>query len=59
LAEYRPLVYAAALILIAVITPDTTLISTLLTFIPFAILFELGLIWSRRIVRKCPDVQRR
>jgi len=58
LAEYRPLVYAAALILIAVITPDTTLISTFLTFIPFAILFELGLIWSRRIVRKCPDIQR-
>jgi sec-independent protein translocase protein TatC len=58
LAEYRPLVYATALILIAVITPDTTLISTFLTFIPFAILFELGLIWSRRIVRKCPDIQR-
>lgn len=59
LAEYRPLVYAAALILIAVITPDTTLVSTLLTFIPFVILFELGLVWSRRIVRKCPDIQRR
>ncbi|ABL88770.1 Sec-independent protein translocase TatC [Pyrobaculum islandicum DSM 4184] len=59
LAEYRPLVYAAALILIAMVTPDTTLISTFLTFIPFAILFEIGLIWSRRIVRKCPDVQRR
>jgi sec-independent protein translocase protein TatC len=59
LAEYRPLVYAAALILIAVITPDTTLVSTFLTFIPFVILFELGLVWSRRIVRKCPDIQRR
>ena len=59
LAEYRPLVYAAALILIAVITPDTTLVSTFLTFIPFVILFELGLIWSRRIVRRCPDIQRR
>jgi sec-independent protein translocase protein TatC len=59
LAEYRPLVYAAALILIAVITPDTTLVSTFLTFIPFAILFELGLVWSRRIVRRCPDIQRR
>jgi sec-independent protein translocase protein TatC len=58
LAEYRPLVYAAALILIAVITPDTTLVSTFLTFIPFVILFELGLVWSRRIVRKCPDIQR-
>lgn len=59
LAEYRPLVYAAALILIAVITPDTTLVSTFLTFIPFVILFELGLVWSRRIVRRCPDIQRR
>jgi sec-independent protein translocase protein TatC len=59
LAEYRPLVYAAALILIAVITPDTTLVSTFLTFIPFVILFELGLMWSRRIVRRCPDIQRR
>lgn len=59
LAEYRPLVYAVALILIAVVTPDTTLISTFLTFIPFAILFEVGLVWSRRIVRKCPDVQPR
>jgi len=59
LAEYRPLVYAAALILIAVITPDTTLVSTFLTFMPFVILFELGLVWSRRIVRRCPDIQRR
>jgi len=58
LAEYRPLVYAAALILIAVITPDTTLVSTFLTFIPFVILFELGLVWSRGIVRRCPDIQR-
>lgn len=57
-AEYRPLIYAAALILIAVITPDTTLVSTFLTFIPFAVLFEIGLVWSRRIVRKCPDIQR-
>jgi Sec-independent protein translocase TatC len=57
-AEYRPVIYAAALILIAAITPDTTLISTFLTFIPFAVLFELGLIWSRRIVKKCPDIQR-
>lgn len=57
-AEYRPVVYAGALILIAAITPDTTLISTFLTFIPFVILLELGLVWSRRIVRKCPDIQR-
>ena len=57
-AEYRPVIYAGALILIAAITPDTTLISTFLTFIPFVILFELSLVWSRRIVRKCPDIQR-
>lgn len=56
-AHYRPLVYAAALILIAIITPDTTLLTTFLTFIPFAVLFELGLIWSKRIVRKCPDMR--
>ncbi len=58
LAEYRPLVYAAALILIAIITPDTTLISTMLTFIPFSILFEIGLVWTKRIVKKCPEVRR-
>ncbi|MEM1598279.1 MAG: Sec-independent protein translocase TatC [Pyrobaculum sp.] len=56
LAEYRPVVYAVALILIAIVTPDTTLVSTFLTFIPFAVLFEIGLVWSRRIVKKCPDV---
>lgn len=58
LAEYRPLVYAGALILIAAITPDTTLVSTILTFIPFTVLFELGLLWSKRIVRKCPESRR-
>jgi len=58
LAEYRPLVYAAALILIAFITPDTTLISTILTFIPFTVLFELGLVWSKKIVKKCPEYRR-
>lgn len=58
LAEQRPLVYAAALILIAIITPDTTLVSTFLTFIPFAILFELGLVWSKKIVKKCPEFRR-
>jgi len=57
LAAYRPVVYAVALILIAIVTPDTTLVSTFLTFIPFAILFEVGLVWSRRIVKKCPDIQ--
>ncbi len=56
-ASYRPLIYAVALILIAVVTPDVTLVSTFLTFIPFAVLFEVGLVWSRRIVRKCPDVK--
>ncbi len=56
-SEYRPLIYAAALIFIAVVTPDTTLVSTFLTFIPFAVLFELGIMWSKRIVRKCPDIR--
>jgi len=58
LAGYRPVVYALALIVIAILTPDTTLISTTLTFIPFALLFELGLLWSKRIVRKCPEMAR-
>lgn len=56
--EYRPVVYAAALILIAVITPDPTVVSTILLFIPFILLFELGLVFSKRIFKRCPEFQR-
>lgn len=56
-AGYRPLIYAAALILIAIVTPDVTLVSAFLTFMPFAILFEMGLVWSKHIVKKCPDIE--
>ncbi|MBP1449120.1 MAG: preprotein translocase subunit TatC [Thermoproteus sp.] len=53
--EYRPIIYAVALIIIAIFTPDATLISVFLTFIPFAILFEIGLVFSKKIVKKCPE----
>nr|KJR73934.1 MAG: preprotein translocase [Thermoproteus sp. AZ2] len=55
LEGYRPVIYAVTLIVIAIFTPDATMISVFLTFIPFAILFEIGLVWSKRIVRKCPE----
>jgi len=55
LAGYRPVIYAVSLIIIAIFTPDATLVSVFLTFLPFAVLLEVGLAYSKRIVRKCPD----
>jgi sec-independent protein translocase protein TatC len=55
LASYRPVIYAVSLIIIAIFTPDATLISVFLTFLPFAVLLEVGLAYSRKIVKKCPD----
>lgn len=55
IAEYRPVIYAFSLIIIAVFTPDATLISVFLTFLPFAVLLEVGLAYSKKIVKKCPD----
>lgn len=55
LASYRPVIYAISLIIIAIFTPDATLVSVFLTFIPFAVLLEVGIAYSKKIVRKCPD----
>lgn len=55
LASYRPVIYAISLIIIAIFTPDATLVSVFLTFLPFAILLEVGIVYSKRIVKKCPD----
>ncbi|MEL9990149.1 MAG: twin-arginine translocase subunit TatC [Thermoproteus sp.] len=55
LASYRPVIYAVSLIVIAIFTPDATLVSVFLTFLPFAVLLEVGLAASKRIVKKCPE----
>ncbi len=52
LSEYRPVIYAGSLIVIAWLTPDTTLVSTLLLFVPFAVLYEVGRIAVTRICRR-------
>lgn len=55
LASYRPVIYATSLIIIAIFTPDATLISVFLTFLPFVVLLEAGIAYSKKIVKKCPD----
>ncbi|MFB6471160.1 MAG: twin-arginine translocase subunit TatC [Vulcanisaeta sp. AZ3] len=56
LSRNRPYIYFGVLVVIAIINPDPTLISTLLWFIMFIVLFEAGYLWSRRIYAKLPRV---
>ncbi len=47
LGVYRPYIYFAALVIIAIFNPDPTIITTLLWFIIFIALYEAGYAWSR------------
>ncbi|WP_069807356.1 twin-arginine translocase subunit TatC [Vulcanisaeta thermophila] len=54
LSRNRPYIYFGALVFIAIVNPDPTLISTLLWFLMFIALYEAGYAWSRRIYRVSP-----
>jgi sec-independent protein translocase protein TatC len=51
LSRNRPYIYFGALVLIAIVNPDPTLVSTMLWFIMFIALYEFGYLWSRSTVR--------
>ncbi len=50
--EYRRIIYFVALVLIAIFNPDPTVVTTLLWFFSFVILYEAGVFVSKRIYRK-------
>ena len=50
--EYRPVIYPIMLIIIAVINPDPTIMSTMIWFITFVALYEVGSRLSIRIASK-------
>ena len=54
LSKNRPYIYFGVLFVIALVNPDPTLVSTLLWFIMFIALFEVGYLWSKNIYRKMP-----
>ncbi len=56
LSRNRPYIYFGVLVAIAIVNPDPTLISTLLWFIMFIVLFEAGYAWSRSIYKGIPKV---
>jgi sec-independent protein translocase protein TatC len=51
LTQNRKYLYGGALLLIAVLDPDPTLITETLTFIPFIILMEISIFISKRVER--------
>ena len=56
LSRNRPYIYFGVLVIIAIINPDPTLISTLLWFLMFIALFEAGYAWSRSIYKNMPKI---
>ncbi|NPA71116.1 MAG: preprotein translocase subunit TatC [Crenarchaeota archaeon] len=46
--EYRPVVYAIAMILIAIFNPDPTLLSSIIWVVTFIILYEVGIVLAKR-----------
>ncbi|MGC8543967.1 MAG: twin-arginine translocase subunit TatC [Vulcanisaeta sp.] len=54
LSRNRPYIYFGVLVVIAIVNPDPTLISTLLWFIMFIVLFEAGYAWSKNIHKNIP-----
>ena len=50
--EYRPIVYALAIILICLLNPDPTFLSSLIWITIFILLYETGIILSKRAVRR-------
>ncbi len=50
--EYRPVVYAIAMILIAIFNPDPTLLSSLIWVATFIVLYEVGILISKRAISK-------
>jgi sec-independent protein translocase protein TatC len=52
LTENRKLIYVGFLVVIAVITPDPTIITDLIIMVPFILVFEMAIIFSRRVEKK-------
>ncbi len=53
--EYRPIVYAIAILLICIFNPDPTFLSSLIWITVFIILYEIGIILSKRAIKRHGD----
>ncbi len=51
-AEYRPVVYAIVIILVCIFNPDPTLLSSLIWIGTFIMLYEVGIVVSKRVYKK-------
>ncbi|GEM_PF-1358764 len=51
-AEYRPIVYAIVMILVCIFNPDPTLLSSLIWIGTFIMLYEVGIIVSKKVYKK-------
>ncbi len=51
-SEYRPIVYAIVIILICLLNPDPTFLSSAIWITTFILLYEIGIVLSRRAIRK-------
>ena len=52
LTDNRKMIYVGFLVVIAVITPDPTIITDLIIMVPFIVVFEMAIVFSRRVEKK-------